>query len=101
MIWILYKYRGTVNLSLDLDATARINSGTSGGLAMNNKNRAFCSVSLFVLLIWQSTQVSAQGVATTSGPKIACSSLMGLTLPNTEIISASETSSPSAHCNVV
>ena len=68
---------------------------------MNNKNRAFCSVSLFVLLIWQSTQVSAQGVATTSGPKIACSSLMGLTLPNTEIISASETSSPSAHCNVV
>ena len=37
---------------------------------MNNKNRAFCSVSvsIFLLLIWQSTQVSAQGVAAIRGP---------------------------------
>jgi hypothetical protein len=66
---------------------------------MNNKNRSFCSVSIFALMI--SAEVSAQDFAATSGPKVTCSSLVELSLPNTEILSATETSSPSAHCNVV
>jgi hypothetical protein len=68
---------------------------------MKNETRALYSVSISFLLIWLSTQVSAQGVAASSAPKVTCSSLMGLSLPNTEIISATEVSVPSAHCNVV
>ena len=55
---------------------------------------------LAAIAIWPAV-ISAQNVRPAVSPTTSCASLMSLSLPNTQIISATEQSTPVAYCNVI
>src|ERR1700683_4344464 len=71
---------------------------------MNVKRIALCLLALIALLSWPVGSAFAQGkkAAAVTAPTMACSSVTSLSLPNTQIISATETTATTGnYCNVI
>lgn len=71
---------------------------------MNVKRIALCLLALIALLSWPVGSAFAQGkkAAAVTAPTMACSSVTSLSLPNTQIISATEvTATTGNYCNVI
>jgi feruloyl esterase len=67
---------------------------------MNAKKISLHLLVLAAIAIWPAA-ISAQNVRPAVSPTASCASLMSLSLPNTQIISATEQSTPVAYCNVI
>src|SRR5580704_11579910 len=75
-----------------------------GGSRMNSKKISLCLFALAALVSWPCSQASAQAkkAAAVTAPTMACSSVTSLSLPNTQIISATEvTATTGNYCNVI
>jgi Tannase and feruloyl esterase len=71
---------------------------------MNSKKISLCLFALGALVSWPFSQASAQAkkAAAVTAPTMACSSVTSLSLPNTQIISATEvTATTGNYCNVI
>jgi Tannase and feruloyl esterase len=71
---------------------------------MNVKRISLCLLTLAALVSWPFGAASAQAkkVAAVTAPTMACSSVTSLTLPNTQILSATEvTATTGNYCNVI
>src|ERR1700683_1365602 len=71
-----------------------------GGVTMNAKKISLHLLVLAAIAIWPAA-ISAQNVRPAVSPTRSCASLMSLSLPKTQIISATEQSTPVAYCNVI
>ena len=73
---------------------------------MNPKKITLRLFALLAFASWPFTQAFAQSARenarpAAAAPTVACASLMSLSLPNTQILSATEMTTPVAYCNVV
>ena len=69
---------------------------------MNRKWIPSLSVSILALVFWFPAESFAQGHASPqNSPQVTCASLTGLVLPGTQILSATEQTTPVPHCAVV
>jgi len=71
---------------------------------MNVKRISLCLLTLAALVSWPfgATSAQAKKVAAVTAPTMACSSVTSLTLPNTQILSATEvTATTGNYCNVI